>query len=177
MLIITRTIFLLVSLIFFASYAQAQMCGTKFSQFIISNSANKIISNTTIEILAIAPKEAANELWLKYGDHKDSGGYGYFKIRDKSFKEVIRKSDPLKTNRDDCGNPLKQHANLTEVKSREDQFKNRNPSKDNFGFCTIETELTKYILKISAPGYITSYYIGTFLGGCYSQVYFVLRKK
>jgi hypothetical protein len=77
---------------------------------------------------------------------------------------------------DVCGNPLKQRANSTRVKDLDDFRKGSEGSVSNLGFCASESNHGVTLLKISAPGYTTDYYLGSYLRGCFYRYSFVLSK-
>ena len=173
---IILTIFLLILAASSASNVQAQACGQSFARFIVSDSTGKSVSNATIELLTAPSKEEFEKLWEQYGNKEPGFQPNPFKIPSSVAEEIIKQNLPLSRTEDFCGNPLKQTERKTKVKTLDDARNNREGSKKNFGFCTTENSDGKLLLKISAPGYITDYYIGGYLGGCSQGWGFVLTK-
>jgi hypothetical protein len=175
-----KSIILTLSIVLCGINVPAQECGVGFGQVTVANKTGKVISKSTIEIIGRLPyddyddptgrKVRTDPIWLKYAEIRQ--GLNYYIIPPKFVKQVTDLTLKLDRNLDFCGNPLKQRAGVTKVKTKNGYPVNRN--EPNFGYCTGETKSTPYILKISAPKYIDSYFIGNFLGGCYSHYKFVL---
>ena len=157
-----------------ASYTQAQACGGGFAKFVVVDSEGTGVPDVTIELVAEPPREE----YMKYKLRKRDVEYGgfSFKLSASEAEELMTPAVPMRVDKDFCGNPLKQRANFTRVKNHEDVLEHRDGSIKHFGFCTLETYSRIYLLKISAPGYVTDYYVGSFLGGCGGSYSFVLTK-
>jgi hypothetical protein len=141
------------------SNLQAQTCGGGFMSFEISDSEGKRVPNITIEVVA----ELTGE---EYGEVQKNNPiiqrYNIYKIPERDAAEIVKRRKPMNVNQDFCGNPLRQLANSTKVK----KWLYGKPDAMNFGFCVIETYQRPLLLKISAPRYLSDYYVGPFLGGC-----------
>jgi len=158
-----------------ASPAFGQLCGGSFAKFVVTDSTGVKVSDATIELVAELPREE----YLKHKTRKgnvEHGGYS-FTLTAPEAEDLMTRAVPMTVDKDFCGNPLKQRAKSTPVKSREDVAKSREGSIDNFGFCTSEVFSRVYLLKISAAGYVTDYYIGRYLGGCWRSYSFVLTRS
>lgn len=160
-----------------ASNIQAQLCGQSFARFIVSDSAGGSVSNATIELLTVLSSDEYEELWEHYGNKESGFQPNPFKIPSPVAANIIKKNPPLLRTEDFCGNPLKQTANQTEVKTLDEARNKREGNKKNFGFCIVEGSSPDFLLKISAPGYVTDYYIGHYLSGCEKGWYFILTKR
>jgi hypothetical protein len=172
----TLTTFLIVLMNLSASNVHAQLCGYRFARFVVSDSAGESVSNSTIELLTGVSGERYKEVWETYGNKEFGLQQTPFKISLSVASDIIKQNSPLERTQDLCGNPLKQRANKTKVKTT--MSDKNEASAENFGFCTGEGgEFTRYLLKISAPGYVTDYYIGSYLGGCNDSWKFVITKK
>lgn len=154
---------------------QAQVCGGGFISFEISDSEGKSIPDVTIEIVAELvyeeyPEQLKNNEPLK--SYPAAALFNVYRISSRDADDIIKRRRPMNLDRDFCGNPLKQRANSTKVITM-----NSEPDTKNFGFCTGETYRRPLLLRISAPGYLSDYYIGPFLGGCGGTYKFALVKK
>jgi hypothetical protein len=172
-----KFLILVVLVVFMSSYTPAQACWGTFGKFIITNSAGKKVSNASIELLAAPSDEKYKDLWEKFGNKAPGSQVAPFKIPAAVGEEIIKQNLPLARNEDPCGNPLKQTSGKTRVKTWEDKLNDREGKKENFGFCTRENGPARFLLKISASGYTTDYYIGSYLGGCSGVRNFTLTKK
>ena len=161
------TAFLLLSVLLCASNAQAQACGRAFVEVTVSDSEGRSIPDATIELIAEVPREKYDEERQNEAAVKISPGNGTaIKISEQEAEEIVSLSSPLSRTEDICENPLKQQANSTNVK-RNPSDENTEESTMNLGFCTLEGNSRPLLLKVSAPGYVTDYYVGPFLGGCH----------
>jgi len=158
----------------FGSHVQAQSCGGGFAKFIVVDSENTSVPNVTIELLAELPREEYAKYKLRKGSVQHGGSS--FKLSPSEAQELGARAVPNAKVTDFCGNPVKQRVNSTRVKTHKDALEQGDGSVKNFGFCTLETYRRVYLLKISAPGYVTDHYIGTYLGGCGASYSFVLTK-
>ena len=164
MQVIKPVIFLLVLIIFSTQYAQAQACGGGFNSVKVSDSKGKSVRGAVIEIVAQLPREEYN-IW-------ECGKV--VKISAPDAESAIKRKLPMDFTKDIyCQNPLRQIAGKTKVKKLGEQH----PSIENFGFCTGEVYTAPLLLKVSAPNYLTEYYIGNYLGGCGCTYKFVLTKE
>lgn len=143
---------------------RAQACGGGFAKFVAVDSGSTSVPDVTIELVAELPREEYVKYKLRKG-HVEYGGFS-FKLSASEAEELVALGVPSRKDTDFCGNPLKQRANSTRVKTHEDVVEHRNGSVKHFGFCTLETYSRIHLLKISAPRYVTDYYVGTYLGGC-----------
>lgn len=160
-----RTIFLLILALLSVIDVNAQSCGNDFKTIKVTDTKGKSISNLTIEIVAQLPRE----------DYKDLDYHKIIKIPVSDAKAAIKRNLPKTFSADiQCKNPLKQKAGKTKVKNIDEQ---KPPSTEYLGFCTAETLLEPLLLKVSAPGYLTDYYLGNFFGGCSMTYELVLLKK
>jgi hypothetical protein len=159
--------------------AQAQRCGYKFSKFIVLDSRGKNVSDVTIELIAEVPYEQFLKFKVKSGIEGDGGGL-HLKLSSDDAGDLLKQAVPLGISTDVCGNPLKERANstrvFTRVKTTDDLARAREGSIHNFGFCTSENDQSILILRISAPGYMTDYYVGNYLGGCGQRYSFALSR-
>ena len=129
-----------------------QRCGGSFARFVITDAKEVRIPDVTIELIA--------ELSREYLKHRTDNGYVQYssfsvKLSPSEAEELQAHAVSFAKDTDFCGNPLKQHANSTAVRNPEDLLKQRDGSVKNFGFCTSEVFSRVYLLKISAPGYVT----------------------
>jgi hypothetical protein len=138
------------------------------------DSESKNVSDVTIELVAELPYE----VYLEFKAQKRYEEYGAFsfKLSPKDAEELLKRAVPLRSTTDACGNPLKLRANFTRVKSLKDFLKGREASVDNVGFCASESNHGVTLLRISAPGYVTDYYVGSYLRGCIPDYSFVLSR-
>jgi hypothetical protein len=157
------------------SDTQAQACGGGFAKFVVVDAKEVEVPDVTIELVAELPREEYAKYKLRKG-HVEYGGFS-FKLSASEAEELVARGVPSRKDTDFCGNPLKQRANYTRVKTHEEVVERRDGSVKYFGFCTLETYSRIYLLKISAPGYITDYYVGTYLGGCGGSYSFILTKS
>jgi hypothetical protein len=156
------------------SAIHAQSCGGGFARFLITYSESTGVPDAAIELVAELPRaEYVNfKLRKRYVEY---GGFS-FKLSPSEAEELLARTVPMSVEKDFCGNPLKQRVNSTRVKTHEDVVEQRDGTIKHVGFCTLETYKRIYLLKISAPGYVTDYYVGTYLGGCGGSYSFVLTK-
>ena len=164
-----------------ASNVQAQACGRAFAEILVSDAAGQRVQRVTIELVAEAPYEEYKMLEsqaLAQGDPGDNpalsspGHLTAIKVTKRDAEEIVRRSTPMDKTKDFCENPLKLQANTT-VK-----VYGQGESKTRLGFCTSEGyERHAFLLKISAPGYMTGYYVGAYLGGCRRTYKIVLDKR
>lgn len=153
-----------------APTAQAQACGGGFNSVKVSDSKGKSIRGVSIELVAALPD----------GDYFKGGLYNKYglilgkviKVLERDVEELIKRKVPGDWTTDRCDNPSKQIANVTRVKTGASE----NPSNRELGFCTLETFFKPFLLKVSAPGYRTDFYVGTYLGGCGKTYTFILKK-
>jgi hypothetical protein len=169
--LIAATALLLLSMSPFASDTQAQLCHTSFAYYEVVDSVGKNISDVTIELVGeVSGKDyiALRTEFIKkevYGPN--------FKLFPQDVEQIVKRSVPMRITRDTCENPLKQRANSTKVKT---MYRGK-ASKKNFGFCNVVGHYREpLLLKISAPGYVTDYYVGQFLSDCRTHERFVLSK-
>jgi hypothetical protein len=151
----------------------AQLCGKSFGRFVVVDVQGKDVADVTAELLGDLP----NEYYQKFRQEKkypESGGLN-FKLSDAESQEMLKRIAPLRTDTDFCGNPLKQRKNSTPVRVT-DAVSGQDPSVSNFGFCSSEGYMGITLLRISAPGYLTEYYLGSYLKGCRGRYSFVLTK-
>jgi hypothetical protein len=144
--------------------AQSQRCGSDFKTVKVLDKSGESIRDATIEIVAQLPED---EFKASYSE--------VTKIPASAARATIKRKLPMTFTKDiECENPLKQRRGKTKVKNIDEQ---KAPNTENFGFCTAETILMPLLLKVSAAGYATDYYVGNFLGGCKKTYEFVLLKK
>lgn len=161
--IMCRAIFLLCLTVLCASKAQAQACGRSFGEFIVSNAEGESISSVTVELIAQLPDNESRK-----------SGYGApVKVSRQEAEELVKLGTPLAGGEDECGNPFKQLSNTTGVR----KFPKDAASKKRLGFCRRETVDNTLLLRISAPGYVTQYYAGNYLGGCWPLFYHIVMTK
>ncbi|MDQ3818212.1 MAG: hypothetical protein M3362_11115 [Acidobacteriota bacterium] len=170
--IVRLTALLLCLMTFSAPKLQAQVCGGGFISFEISDSEGKSIPDVTIEIVAEVTYEQYLERLTSDLTRYNDAFFNVYKISGRNADEIVRRRRPMNLGDDFCNNPLKQRANSTKVSKR-----NSEPGTKNFGYCTAETYRRPLLLKISAPGHLSDYYIGPFLGGCGGTYKFALVKK
>lgn len=155
----------------------AQACGGSFANFVVKNSKGKNVKGVTVELLTAPPREKYKELWEKFG-HKEAGFQpNPFKVPADVANELLGLTSAVSRTEDFCGNPLKQTAGKTVVKTWKEHHGDLRGTKENFGFCKLETFSTHFLLKISARGYLTEYYLGSYLGGCGGTWYFTMTSK
>ena len=152
---------------------QAQTCGKGFVAINILDADGKSIPNVTIELIAEIPEKEAEEIY-RNAPVKIMGGWGTaVMVSTQAAKDIIKRGTPMSRNKDFCEEPLKHRIDAPEMTM--DNM--RKPGKFVFSFCTAENWGQRFLLKISAPGYLSSYYVGPFLNGCGSIYNFVLCKK
>ncbi|PYS46644.1 MAG: hypothetical protein DMF68_18615 [Acidobacteria bacterium] len=177
MRILGAAILLICSVILSVSNVEAQLCGRSYAKFVVKDSASKSISDMTIEIVAELPEKDYKELWERYG-YKEPGYQPLpFKLPAQAVDEVIKRGLHPTVKTDFCGNPLKQRSNVTEVITPQEQMQGGRANPENFGFCTSEVFARHFLLKISAPHYVTDYHVGSFLGGCGKSWEFTLTEE
>jgi hypothetical protein len=172
------TTFWLASILFGNPIIQAQLCGSAFAGFTIEDSEGKSIPDVTIELIAEAPPEKYEGKMRDKSALKISLSDGVaVKVSVQKAKEIVKQSRPMSRATDFCENPLRQRASITVVKRRPSLVDDGGGSVKNFGYCTEENNFHPFLLKISAPGYVTDYYVGPFLGRCARTYKIVLTKK
>jgi len=171
MQIITLIILLLVLTMLSAPNAQAQQCGAGFNSVKVSDSEGKSIGGVIIKLVAQVPEKEYEKLRL------GTRNKVVVKIPVDDAEKIIKDLPIWYWRKDNCGNPLTQYANETRVRTNNRITKYTKPSIKHFGFCTRETATTPFLLKVSAPGYLTNYYMGIYLGGCESIFEFVLTEE
>ena len=171
---VTSIVVLLLIVLSSGSAMRAQTCGGSFAKFVVLDSKEMKVPDVTIELVAELPREE----YLKLKARKGYIGYGDFspRLTPPEVEELVARAGPGARDTDFCGNPLMQRANSTRVRNPEDRLNHRDGSIENFGFCTSEVFSRVYLLKISAPGYVTDYYMGSYLGGCAQRHSFVLNR-
>jgi hypothetical protein len=153
----------------------AQRCGGGFAAVTVSDSAGRNIAGVTIELMAVVPEEVYKELWHRqYEGHFQNWPV---KLPAEDFDRVLKRSSSMDRSIDQCGNPLKQSANVTRVKNRREFAGGVEASTRNFGFCTTESDGRYLLLKVSAPGYRTDYSVGPYLGFCDESRVFILSEE
>jgi hypothetical protein len=199
MRVFTLITFGLVLVMLPAPNVQAQACGGSFNLIEVSDPEGKSIRDATIELVARLPEEEY------YATTSDEGagiklsvqeyikmierrlpvkrllGGAVIKVLAKDAEKIIKRKLPMYESNDRCGNPLAQIANLTKLKIHPEYLSLKvHPSGNHeidFGFCTLENYHAPFLLKVSAPDYLTEYYAGHYLGGCGRTYKFVLTKK
>ncbi|HYO99230.1 MAG TPA: hypothetical protein VER76_03365 [Pyrinomonadaceae bacterium] len=156
----------------FASNAQAQKCLFAFARFFVSDTEGKPVPDVTIELLGEVPEKVYAAL---AAEARKRDIYNQdFKLLPPEVKETVKRSIPMSRGGDLCGNPFKQRANSTKVK----RWHKGEASTENFGFCNaVGHQRQPFLLKISAPGYVTDYYVGKYLTDCLQHVSAVMSKK
>jgi hypothetical protein len=162
--------------------ARPQACGRSFVDILVLDSEDKNVPGVIVELLAEVPSEEYRRLEVKTLKNeavvKLSEGNGTaIKISAKDADEIIKRNLPMSRPEDFCGNPLRLVANSTKVTRSPAHVEGREFSIKNFGFCTVETYSTPSLLKVSAPGYVTDYYVGPHLVGCRRSYKIVLTRK
>lgn len=153
----------------------AQLCGRSFAQFVVVDDKGKEVSDVTIELVAELPYKDYDEFMVKKGMSAYGGGSNIKLLREES-EELLKLSVPLRRSTDHCGNLLKQQKTFTQVKNVEDSVTGRDGTVKHFGFCASENDQSVILLRVSAPGYSTDYYVGHYLGGCGHKYSFVLAR-
>lgn len=146
-----------------------QLCGKSFAKLVVVDDKGKDVSDVTVELVGELPK-ADYEKFKREKGYVEYGAFN-FRLSASEAEEMLKHTVPLGRGTDFCGNPLKQQKNVTVVR---DVDARRQASADNFGFCTVEGYFGTNLLKISAPGYVTDYYLGSYLRGCWYGYSFVL---
>lgn len=131
----------------------------------------KDVPDVTVELVGELPK-ADYETFKREKGYVEYGAFN-FRLSTSEAEEMLKHTVPLRGGTDFCGNPLKQRKNVTLVKAIS-VVNGRQPSADNFGFCAVEGYFGTNLLKISAPGYVADYYLGSYLRGCWYGYSFVL---
>ena len=158
-------IYLFVLITLSASTVHAQACGRAFNTVKVLDSEGRNIRSAIIEIVAQLP-------WKEY--EKELRQNKIVKISEQDAEDIIKQDLPMDMTKGDvCGNPLKQRANVTKVKSYPVEALNI----ENLGFCTYEAYFHPFLLRVSASGYLTDYSLGYYLGGCGETYEIVLTKK
>ena len=185
-----------------APNVQAQACGGSFNLIEVSDSEGKSIRDATIELVARLSEEEyyATDLEEGSGTKLSVQDYvkmiernlpvkrllsgGVIKVPAKDAKKIIKQKLPMYETKDRCGNPLTQITKLTKLKIHPEYLRltvhpytKLSDYETDFGFCTLENYHAPFLLKVSAPGYLTEYYAGSYLGGCGGAYKFVLTKK
>jgi hypothetical protein len=177
MRVIISNTFLLVLVILLIGDTHAQRCGRAFARIAVADVEGKTVSNTTIEIIGTLSDKDYMELLQKSFPDKTYLRFLSLEIPEQVVGEMMKQSKSLWLDKDYCGNPLKLRANKTRIKTPKDNVEGGNGSKKNFGFCTSEVNFDVYLLKVSAPGYDTAYYMGRYLGGCDAEHNLVINKR
>jgi len=141
-----------------SSQAHSQACGADFIEILVADSSDKYIGDVTIELIAEFPYD-------KYGErlrNEATLAPTAIKISVQEAEEIAKQALKLSRTDDFCGNPLKQRPDAAKLKTR-----NQWPARMNLGFCTKENSSHIFLLRVSAPGYVTDYYAAPFLGGCH----------
>ena len=164
MRIVKPIFFLLILIILSALNVQAQECGGAFNIVKVLDSKSESIRGAVFEIVAQFPKD----------EYKDLGYGKVIKLSVEDAESVISRDLPMRFTEDiRCGNPLKQYVGVTKVKNKHHPY----PNAKDLGFCTSEVIFAPLLLKVSAPGYETDYYVGNYLGGCGNTYEFIVTKK
>jgi hypothetical protein len=151
----------------------AQTCGKSFAKFLVVDEKDKVIPEVTIELIGELPKSEYQKFKRAKG-YKEYGGFN-FKLAPSEAEEMLKLIVPIRSGTDFCGNPLKQRKDVTLVKNV-DVLSGRQPSAHNFGFCAADGYLGVNLAKLSAPGYQTEYYLGSYLRGCLDSYSFTLTR-
>jgi len=176
MRVITLAAFALAPALPAAPDVRAQACGVSFVDIEVVDSKGHSVPGATIEIVADAPESYAPSPWPEGGVVLSLGNNPAIKISLREAEEIIELGVPRRRSIDNCGNPLKQVANSTKVARHPGYGHAQEFSVKNFGFCTTELYEIPSLLKVSAPGYVTDYYLGVHLGGCQRSYKIVLTK-
>src|SRR5215831_18639615 len=163
----------LLSFVSYAATTHPQACGKSFAEIGVEDSNGKSITGATIELVTEFPDEVYREIIQREDTIKISPLYApAIKISAEEVQEILKHEKRPEKTEDFCGNPIKQRAGSTKLKMRDNVQVNT-----NMGFCTSEGYLQSFLLKVSAPGYVTDYYAAQFLGGCRSVYKIALTKK
>ena len=156
----------------FASNTQAQLCLYEFARFEVLDSAGKRLPDVTIQLLGEVSLEDFKALQAE--SHRREISIPDVKLFPQEVEEIVKRSRPMREKADICGNPFKQRFNSTKVK----RMHKGEGSKENFGFCNaVAHNRQPLLLKISAPGYVTDFYVGKFLSDCITYKSFILSKE
>jgi len=156
----------------FASNTQAQKCLHGFARFIVSDTEGKPVPDVTIELLGEVSEKDYETLAAEA--RKRDIYHPNVKLLPSEVEETVKRSIPMSKTGDICGNPFKQRANSTKVKT----WHKGKASTENFGFCNaVGHQRQPFLLKISAPGYVTDYYVGKYLTDCLQHVRASMSKK
>jgi hypothetical protein len=139
-----------------------QACSVGFIDVTVVDSEGRSVPRATIELVAEAPAD--------YPSHP----YPARELTRQEADEIIGRGRPMSWQKDRCGNPLRQVARSTRVKRLFPRGSQKEFGVTNFGYCTTETLATLMLMKVSAPGYQTAYYLGPHLGGCSRDLRIVL---
>jgi hypothetical protein len=153
----------------------AQLCGGSFAKFVVLDGQGKEVSDVTIELVAELPYQDFEKFMAKKAISGSGGGLN-LKLSAEDAEELLKLSVRMRRSTDHCNNPLKQQLNVTRVRNVEDFVRGREGTVEHFGFCASENDQTVILLRASASGYVTNYYLGQYLWGCGHSYSFVLNK-
>lgn len=153
---------------------QAQLCGKSFAKFIVVDGQDKEVSDVTIELVAELPYEDFGKFMAKKALSGSGGGLN-LKLSAEDSEELLKLSVRMRRSTDHCNNPLKQQLNVTRIRNVEDFVRGREGTVEHFGFCASENDQSVILLRASASGYVTNYYLGQYLGGCGHKYSLVLE--
>jgi hypothetical protein len=161
----------------FAPTIQAQTCGYHFKKISILDSNGGNISGAMFEFVGVLSSGDFSEFAKSKGFPKFYGPFISPKIFQADVEKLKTRIAPLNLKEDYCGNPLKQQYNVTKAKNVQDWVRGNEPSTNKFGICSVEDNYVIYLLKISAAGYTTDFYLGTFFAGCDSYSFVLSKRK
>jgi len=153
----------------------AQLCGGTFAEFTVIDGEGNEVPDVTLELVAELSHENYDEFMRKKAISPYGAGFNV-KLSQEDSAQLLKLSVPLRSSTDHCGNPLRQQKNVTYVKNVEDSVSRREGTVKHFGFCASENDQSVILLRVSAPGYITDYYVGHYLWGCGHRYSFILTK-
>ena len=173
-------LFLILLTIFTISTANAQSCGGSYLNLELKFEKNvKPPEKANYELFYVLPKlKNANEIWdektielvskFYYGDTKKEK-YHFWNLSESKYEFL--KVSPEKANQYLKNYKLEDFEVVYKAVYREDHSKQL---KGEFRFnqlslLTGEMDITPFLMKISAQGFETLYFLSNFLGGCHDS--------
>ena len=147
-------------------FTNAQICGPTTVLIGVYDSAGKPISNVTFEMLGSVPTdEKFKELSQKYGEEN----YRYnFELPTAEGEALAKSKLGQLSDKDKCGKPFQKMISAGPADEKDPKF----------GVCMFEGgSLGEVLIKLSAPGFVTAYYLNNAFRGCGTRAGYTLYRK